>query len=123
MSDKDLKLESTGSCMSFDNKLSLEQLVNCVPPEHRIRQEYNKVFTENARLEKENRWLKAQFENNEGSLLISENYEVESEVECLKKRVEELESAIRKTIEENLHLADGDDCTLIALKRAIELED
>lgn len=27
--------------------------------------------------------------------------------------------AIRKTLEENAHLADGDDCTLIHLKRAI----
>jgi glutamate mutase epsilon subunit len=30
-----------------------------------------------------------------------------------------LEMAIRETIEENLHLADGDNCTLIKLKRAI----
>lgn len=33
--------------------------------------------------------------------------------------VSELEKAIRETIEENLHLADGDNCTLIKLKRAI----
>jgi len=30
-----------------------------------------------------------------------------------------LERAIRETIEENLHLADGENCTLIKLKRAI----
>lgn len=33
--------------------------------------------------------------------------------------VAKLETAIRETIEENLHLADGDVCTLIKLKRAI----
>lgn len=32
---------------------------------------------------------------------------------------DKLESAIRETLEENLHLADGDVCTLIKLKRAI----
>ena len=32
---------------------------------------------------------------------------------------EKLKKAIRETIEDNLHLADGDDCTLIKLKRAI----
>jgi hypothetical protein len=34
-------------------------------------------------------------------------------------RLEELDAAIRETIEENLHLADGENCTLIKLKRAI----
>ena len=34
-------------------------------------------------------------------------------------RIRQLETAIRETIEENLHLADGDVCTLIKLKRAI----
>lgn len=32
---------------------------------------------------------------------------------------EKLETAIRETIEDNLHLADGENCTLIKLKRAI----
>jgi len=32
---------------------------------------------------------------------------------------EKLETAIRETIDENLHLADGEVCTLIKLKRAI----
>lgn len=32
---------------------------------------------------------------------------------------EKLETAIRETIEDNLHLADGEICTLIKLKRAI----
>ena len=35
------------------------------------------------------------------------------------KYIERLETAILETIEENLHLADGDVCTLIKLKRAI----
>ena len=33
--------------------------------------------------------------------------------------IESLELAIRTTIEQNLHLADGDTCTLKALKDAI----
>ena len=35
------------------------------------------------------------------------------------KYIEQLETAILETIEENLHLADGEVCTLIKLKRAI----
>ena len=31
-----------------------------------------------------------------------------------------LYSAIKKTLDENLHLADGENCTLIDLKRAID---
>jgi hypothetical protein len=37
--------------------------------------------------------------------------------------IERLESAIRETIEDNLHLADGENCTLINLKRAINYDD
>lgn len=33
--------------------------------------------------------------------------------------ISRLESAIYETIEDNLHLADGENCTLIKLKRAI----
>lgn len=33
--------------------------------------------------------------------------------------LERLRGAIRKTLDENGHLADGDNCTLIHLKRAI----
>lgn len=36
-----------------------------------------------------------------------------------KMATEEMRKAIVETIEENLHLADGDDCTLIRLKLAI----
>lgn len=36
--------------------------------------------------------------------------------------VKELETAIRETIEDNLHLADGENCTLIKLKRAINYD-
>lgn len=38
------------------------------------------------------------------------------------KEVEELRSAIRETIMENLHLADADDCTLKRLKDAIAFD-
>ena len=34
-----------------------------------------------------------------------------------------LRSAIKNTIESNLHLADGDNCTLIELKRAINYDE
>ena len=34
-------------------------------------------------------------------------------------RINQLETAIKKVIEENLYLADGDNCTLIELKRVI----
>ena len=37
----------------------------------------------------------------------------------LRERIEELEAAIIKTLNENAHLADGDVCTLIDLKRAM----
>ena len=36
------------------------------------------------------------------------------------RRIEVLETAIRKTLADNSHLADGDDCTLIDIKRVIE---
>jgi len=35
------------------------------------------------------------------------------------ERIVELETVIHETLEENSHLADGDVCTLIKLKRAI----
>jgi hypothetical protein len=37
--------------------------------------------------------------------------------------IESLTLAIRTTIEQNLHLADGDDCTLKKLKDAIGYDD
>ena len=36
-----------------------------------------------------------------------------------RKRATELEDAIRKTLDENRHLADGEDCTLRELKKAL----
>ena len=41
------------------------------------------------------------------------------ELEEAKERIKHLESAIRKTIDDNRHLADGDNCTLIDLKKAL----
>jgi len=37
----------------------------------------------------------------------------------LEDRVKQLEAAIRSTLEANRHLADGDNCTLIELKKAL----
>lgn len=34
-------------------------------------------------------------------------------------RIQQLEDAIRKTLDENRHLADGDDCTLRELKKVL----
>ena len=41
------------------------------------------------------------------------------ELEEAKERIAHLETAIRKTIDDNRHLADGDNCTLIDLKKAL----
>ena len=38
-------------------------------------------------------------------------------LECIAE-IERLNEAIRLTLEENCHLADGDNCTLLRLKRA-----
>lgn len=40
-------------------------------------------------------------------------------IQDLTEENERLRDAIRKTLEANRHLADGEDCTLIDLKRAI----
>lgn len=42
-----------------------------------------------------------------------------AEVHKAVNKINVLEKAIRETIEDNLHLADGEVCTLIKLKRAI----
>lgn len=42
------------------------------------------------------------------------------EIHRMTERRDELLMAIKTTLEENLHLADGDVCTLIAIKRAYE---
>ena len=39
--------------------------------------------------------------------------------DCIQRRIRTLEDAIRKTLDENGHLADGDNCTLIELKRVM----
>lgn len=53
--------------------------------------------------------------------LILERKLKEQEVELLLKdfRIKELEDAIRKCLKDNAHLADGDVCTLIDLKRVL----
>ena len=38
------------------------------------------------------------------------------------KEIERLKQAIRTTLDNNRHLADGEDCTLIDLKRAMKGE-
>lgn len=37
----------------------------------------------------------------------------------LNDHIQRIENAIRKTLDTNRHLADGDDCTLIGLKKAL----
>lgn len=41
-------------------------------------------------------------------------------INFLEMEVDRLTSAIRQTLAENAHLADGDSCTLLVLKHAIE---
>jgi hypothetical protein len=41
------------------------------------------------------------------------------ELEEAKERIAHLETAIRSTLAANRHLADGDNCTLIELKKAL----
>jgi hypothetical protein len=48
---------------------------------------------------------------------------LESQWREQRAEIERLREAIRQTIRENGHLADGDDCTLIHLKTAIGEED
>lgn len=40
----------------------------------------------------------------------------------LKTRIKHLESAIVKTLNDNRHLADGNDCTLIDIKNIVNWE-
>ena len=49
---------------------------------------------------------------------MSGMYQVD-EVLKLENRVDELECVIKKCLTENAHLADGEICTLIDLKRAV----
>jgi hypothetical protein len=51
------------------------------------------------------------------SLVYQEEWLEEAAAEIERLRV--IERAAVKTIEDNAHLADGDNCTLIALKRAL----
>ena len=98
-----------------------------------IKLEFDKIGAENAMLsERLEAWQQSSreerdYRKNQITELEAELERVKNAVYCgllqeseLKKRVEELESAVRETIEENLHLADGDDCTLIKLKQVIE---
>jgi hypothetical protein len=41
------------------------------------------------------------------------------ELNRLNDHIKRIENAIRKTLNKNRHLADGDDCTLIDLKKAL----
>ena len=44
---------------------------------------------------------------------------LERQLNAANDRINGLENAIRKTLDKNRHLADGDDCTLIDLKKAL----
>lgn len=47
---------------------------------------------------------------------------IDQRIEYAHAEIMRLRAAILETIEDNLHLADGNDCTLIKLKRAIDGE-
>jgi hypothetical protein len=54
--------------------------------------------------------------------LVIQAGRLESALKYASIEIAELRHQIRETIMENLHLADGDDCTLKRLKDAISLE-
>ena len=58
----------------------------------------------------------------EVSELASAAIKYRSRARIAEARIAELEKAITETINENLHLADGEDCTLARLKAVIRLE-
>lgn len=73
---------------------------------------YSKQVAENQRIEINNkRFVKR----------LMHNAEVDDGSDYLKAAdlIGRFEPAIRETIEDNLHLADDEDCTLIKLRRAI----
>lgn len=41
------------------------------------------------------------------------------ELQEAKERIKHLENSVRKTLDDNRHLADGENCTLIELKKAL----
>ena len=49
-------------------------------------------------------------------------YEAAERIDDQDRRIKQLESAISETLNDNAHLADGDVCTLIKLKRVIHGE-
>lgn len=46
--------------------------------------------------------------------------DAKADILALHAEVERLRAAIQQTLDENGHLADGDNCTLIVLKRALK---
>jgi hypothetical protein len=50
---------------------------------------------------------------------LSKAEELESRIKELEAENKRLATAIKKTLKDNLHLADGDDCTLLQLKKVI----
>lgn len=53
----------------------------------------------------------------------TESYDIDNlldEVASLRSQRDYILSAARRTLDENWHLADGDNCTLWVLKRAVE---
>lgn len=62
------------------------------------------------------KWL-ANEESEQNNMTAWEGWQACAELKD--KEIDMLRAAIRKTLDENGHLADGDNCTLIDLKRAI----
>jgi regulator of replication initiation timing len=60
-----------------------------------------------------------QFDEMDDSELFEYVLEMEDQINRMGVRIAHLASAIELTIEKNSHLADGEDCTLIHLVRAI----
>lgn len=50
---------------------------------------------------------------------IEERNQAQQSLKVAMNEINMLKTAIQETLEKNSHLADGDDCTLIALKKAV----
>ena len=100
---------------------------------HELIQNDKTLHEENARLHSEVRHLEKYADdlvehNNMPCLpadlrnLRTANLDFATENEKLKTRIKYLESAIVKTLNNNRHLADGNDCTLIDIKNIVNWE-
>jgi len=71
-----------------------------------------------------NKYMELKSDKNVFNQLVERivNARLISENKKLNRRIRRLESAIVKTLNNNRHLADGNDCTLIDIKNSVNWE-